>query len=167
MSYFWILTLTCLVTSTLCQMNVIDETENDSRISKMSEAIGRLESMMADMMTDNRKLKKLTSELARRLEDETQLRKQLEQRIGGQGHEINLKSWERGSRTDIGGDIPVFEASPKTIQKKNGKNIIQSIPLVHLMYFKQQLYTTVCTKNFFKTFVFNICLSNSVILVAF
>ena len=94
----------------------------------MSEAIGRFESMVADLMTDNRKLKKLTSELARRLEEETQLRKQLEQRIGGQGHEINLKSWERGSRTDIGGDIPVFEASPKTTQMKNGKNIIQSIP---------------------------------------
>ncbi|XP_022297134.2 uncharacterized protein LOC111106662 [Crassostrea virginica] len=114
MSYIWVLTLSCLVTSTLCQMDVVDETENDSRISKMSEAIGRLESMVADLMTDNRKLKKLTSELARCLKEEKRLRK----RNGGQGHGIILQSWERGSRTDIGGEIPEFEASPKSTQKR-------------------------------------------------
>ena len=117
MSYIWVLTLSCLVTSTLCQMDVVDETENDSRISKMSEAIGRLESMVADLMTDNRKLKKLTSELARCLKEERRLRK----RNGGQGHGIILQSWERGSRTDIGGEIPEFEASPKSTQKRAGK----------------------------------------------
>ncbi|XP_078340691.1 cerebellin-1-like [Crassostrea virginica] len=84
----------------------------------MSEAIGRLESMVADLMTDNRKLKQLTSELARCLEEETMLRKQLEQRIGGQGHGIIPQSWEGGSRTDIGGEIPVFETSPKSTQKR-------------------------------------------------
>ena len=123
MFYNWILTLACLVTFTRCQMDVVDENENVSRIPGTSEAIKRLESMVADLMTDNRKLKKLTSELTRRLEEEEILRKQLQQRI--RDHEIILQSWERGSRNNIGGEIQVFESSKKSTQKRDGKHNLQ------------------------------------------
>ena len=125
------------MTFTRCQTDVVDETENVSRIPGTSEAIKRLESIVADLMTDNRKLKKLTSELTRRLEEEESLRKQLQQRI--RDHEIILQSWERGSRNNIGGEIQVFESSKKSTQKRDGKHNLH-FERISNIYFLIYLY---------------------------